>query len=61
METAAANAEEEERLLRAAFQKWVDRISRDRVLSRDDELRSFLEAHFGVSHMLWTNIGTSSD
>jgi len=48
-ETAAANADEEERLLRTSFQKWVDRIAKDYTLSRDDEVRSFLEAHFGVS------------
>lgn len=48
-ETAAANAEEEERLLRTAFQKWFDRISRDFNLARDDEVRSFLEAHFGYT------------
>lgn len=47
-ETAAANADEEERLIRMAFQRWMDRVSKDHNLARDDELRSFLEAHFGV-------------
>jgi hypothetical protein len=52
--TSAATDEEEERLLRNAFQRWFDRITRDPSLMVDDELKSFLESSFGVSSFDFT-------
>jgi hypothetical protein len=46
--TSAATEDEEDRLLKLQFQRWVDRITRNPDLIRDEELRSFLEANFGV-------------
>jgi len=46
--TSAAMEDEEDRLLKIAFQKWVDRVCKTTDLARDEELRSFLEANFGV-------------
>lgn len=48
-QTSATNEEEEDRFLRGVFQKFIDRICTDRSLVLDDELRSFVEADFGVS------------
>lgn len=48
-QTSATNEEEEDRFLKGVFQKFMDRITRDRFLILDDELRSFIEADFGVS------------
>ena len=47
--TSAATEDEEERLIRAAFQKWCDRVTKTHELMRDEEFRSFMEANFGVS------------
>lgn len=48
-QTSATTEEDEDRFLRSVFQKFMDRITRDKALVLDDELRSFIEADFGVS------------
>jgi hypothetical protein len=47
-QTSATSEDEEDRFLRGIFQRFIDRITRDRALILDDELRSFVEADFGV-------------
>lgn len=51
-QTSATNEEEEDRFLKGVFQKFMDRVTRDRSVIQDDELRSFIEADFGVSVVL---------
>lgn len=48
VQTSAATDEEEDRLVRASFQRWIDRVTRNPDLVHDDELRTFIESHFGV-------------
>lgn len=48
-QTSAATDEEEDRLVRAAFQRWFNRVTRNDQLASDDELRMFLESHFGYT------------
>ena len=48
VQTSAATDEEEDRLVRASFQRWIDRVTRNPELVLDDELRIFIESHFGV-------------
>jgi hypothetical protein len=48
-QTSATSEEEEDRFLRVVFGRFVDRICRDKSVVIDDELRSFVEADFGVS------------
>lgn len=48
-QTSATSEEEEDRFLRIIFQRFVDRITNDRALILDDELRAFVESDFGVS------------
>lgn len=47
-QTSAATDDEDDRLVKLAFQKWVARVTTDRAVMRDDELRSFIESDFGV-------------
>lgn len=47
-QTSAASDEEDDRLLKAAFQKWAIRVTSDPAVIRDDETRSFIESDFGV-------------
>ena len=49
-QTSATSEDEEDRFLKGIFQRFIDRITRDRPLILDDELRSFVEADFGVGH-----------
>lgn len=48
VQTSAATEEDDDRLVKAAFQRWVARITTDPSIARDDELRSFIESEFGV-------------
>lgn len=48
-QTSAATDDEDDRLVKYAFQKWVARICSDPAIMRDDELRSFIESDFSVS------------
>ncbi|KAK9451263.1 uncharacterized protein V1518DRAFT_408095 [Limtongia smithiae] len=47
--SAGAGTDEDEYRIRAYFQKWLDRITYDPVLMRDEELMYFIEADFGYS------------
>ncbi|WRT63179.1 uncharacterized protein IL334_000082 [Kwoniella shivajii] len=47
--TSAVTDEEDDRLVRIALQRWFTRICEDPVLTKDDELRSFIESDFGYS------------
>lgn len=48
-QTSAATDEEDDRLVKLAFQRWVGRVTSDAAVMRDEELRSFIESDFGVS------------
>ncbi|GAA6055432.1 hypothetical protein JCM3770_006991 [Rhodotorula araucariae] len=48
-QTSAASDEEDDRLIKAAFQKWVIRLTSDPAVIRDDETRSFIESDFGYT------------
>ncbi|POY72934.1 hypothetical protein BMF94_4010 [Rhodotorula taiwanensis] len=48
-QTSAATDEEDDRLIKAAFQKWAVRLTSDPAAIRDDELRSFIESDFGYT------------
>ncbi|GAA5993354.1 hypothetical protein JCM11641_000860 [Rhodosporidiobolus odoratus] len=48
-QTSAASDEEDDRLLKAAFQKWAIRATSDPAVIRDDETRSFIESDFGYT------------
>lgn len=47
-QTSAATDEEDDRLIKSAFQKWVVRLTSDPAVIRDEETRSFIESDFGV-------------
>jgi hypothetical protein len=47
-QTSAASDEEDDRLIKSAFQKWAIRLTSDPAVIRDDETRSFVESDFGV-------------
>ena len=47
-QTSATSEEEEDRFLKGIFQRFMDRITKDKALILDDELRGFVEADFGV-------------
>ncbi|GJN88144.1 hypothetical protein Rhopal_001100-T1 [Rhodotorula paludigena] len=46
-QTSAATDEEDDRLIKSAFQKWVVRLTSDPAVIRDEEMRSFIESDFG--------------
>ncbi|GAA5844375.1 hypothetical protein JCM11251_007590 [Rhodosporidiobolus azoricus] len=48
-QTSAATDEEDDRLIKAAFQKWAVRLTSDPAIIRDDETRSFIESDFGYT------------
>ncbi|BGP22509.1 vacuolar protein sorting-associated protein VPS17 [Rhodotorula toruloides] len=48
-QTSAASDEEDDRLIKAAFQKWVVRLTSDSAVVRDEEMRSFIESDFGYT------------
>ncbi|KAJ8296205.1 Vacuolar protein sorting-associated protein 17 [Rhodotorula toruloides] len=48
-QTSAASDEEDDRLIKAAFQKWVVRVMSDPAVVRDEEMRSFIESDFGYT------------
>ncbi|BGP29744.1 Vacuolar protein sorting-associated protein 17 [Rhodotorula toruloides] len=48
-QTSAASDEEDDRLIKAAFQKWVVRVTSDPAVVRDEEMRSFIESDFGYT------------
>jgi hypothetical protein len=52
-QTSAATDDEDDRLVKLAFQRWVARITSDPAIARDDELRSFIESDFGVSPLVY--------
>jgi len=47
-QTSAATDDEDDRLIKSAFQRWVVRLTGDPAVIRDDETRSFVESDFGV-------------
>lgn len=51
-QTSAVNQDDEDRYLRNIFQRFMDRVCRDKWLVMDDELRGFIESDFGVSERL---------
>ncbi|KWU41573.1 hypothetical protein RHOSPDRAFT_9762, partial [Rhodotorula sp. JG-1b] len=48
-QTSAATDEEDDRLIKIAFQKWAVRLTSDPATIRDDETRSFIESDFGYT------------
>ncbi|GAA5874904.1 hypothetical protein JCM8547_003606 [Rhodosporidiobolus lusitaniae] len=48
-QTSAATDEEDDRLIKSAFQKWAIRLTSDPAVIRDDETRSFIESDFGYT------------
>ncbi|GAA5993174.1 hypothetical protein JCM10908_001324 [Rhodotorula pacifica] len=48
-QTSAATDEEDDRLIKVAFQKWAVRVTSDPAAIRDDETRSFIESDFGYT------------
>ncbi|GAA5910082.1 hypothetical protein JCM6882_006510 [Rhodosporidiobolus microsporus] len=48
-QTSAATDEEDDRLIKSAFQKWAVRLTSDPAVIRDDETRSFIESDFGYT------------
>lgn len=47
-QTSAATDEEDDRILKQQYQKWVVRLMQDQAVVRDEETRSFVENDFGV-------------
>lgn len=52
-QTSAGSDEEEDRVVKNNFQKWCARITTDKAIMKDDELRSFIEAEFGVCYVIF--------
>ncbi|GAA5951248.1 hypothetical protein JCM21900_004387 [Sporobolomyces salmonicolor] len=48
-QTSAATDEEDDRLIKSAFQKWAIRLTSDPSVIRDEETRSFIESDFGYT------------
>ncbi|GAA5916372.1 hypothetical protein JCM5296_006190 [Sporobolomyces johnsonii] len=48
-QTSAATDEEDDRLIKSAFQKWAIRLTSDPAVIRDEETRSFVESDFGYT------------
>ncbi|KAK4056194.1 Vacuolar protein sorting-associated protein 17 [Microbotryomycetes sp. JL221] len=48
-QTSAATDDEDDRLVKLAFQKWFARVASDLALARDEETRSFVESDFGYT------------
>ncbi|KAI5481067.1 hypothetical protein MNV49_006253 [Pseudohyphozyma bogoriensis] len=48
VQTSAQNDAEDDRLIKAAYQKWVARVTMDPATMKDDEMRNFIESEFGV-------------
>ncbi|GAA5847878.1 hypothetical protein JCM9279_006681 [Rhodotorula babjevae] len=48
-QTSAAADDEDDRLIKTAFQRWVVRLTGDPAVIRDDETRSFVESDFGYT------------
>ncbi|KPV77236.1 uncharacterized protein RHOBADRAFT_25148 [Rhodotorula graminis WP1] len=48
-QTSAASDDEDDRLIKTAFQRWVVRLTGDPAVIRDDETRSFVESDFGYT------------
>lgn len=48
-DTSAATHDEDDRLVKLAFQMWFARVTADAAVVRDDELRSFVESDFGYN------------
>lgn len=47
-QTSAATDEEDDRLVKLAFQRWCGRVTSDPAVMKDEEMRSFIESDFGV-------------
>lgn len=47
-QTSAMTEEEDDRMIKASFQRWFGRILGDGVVVKDEELRGFIENDFGV-------------
>ncbi|GAA6024755.1 hypothetical protein JCM11491_004803 [Sporobolomyces phaffii] len=48
-QTSAATDEEDDRILKQQYQKWVVRLMQDQAIVRDEETRSFVESDFGYT------------
>ncbi|KAK4053406.1 Vacuolar protein sorting-associated protein 17 [Microbotryomycetes sp. JL201] len=48
-QTSAATEDEDDRLVKLSFQKWVARVTTDPAFLKDEELRSFVESDFGYT------------
>ncbi|GAA5942472.1 retromer subunit VPS17 [Sporobolomyces koalae] len=48
-QTSAASDEEDDRILKQQYQKWVVRLMQDQAVVRDEETRSFVESDFGYT------------
>ncbi|GAA96147.1 uncharacterized protein L969DRAFT_84013 [Mixia osmundae IAM 14324] len=47
--TSALTDEEEDRIVRSSYQRWLNRVCKDAGLMSDEELRVFIEADFGYT------------
>ncbi|KAK7205366.1 hypothetical protein BZA70DRAFT_277924 [Myxozyma melibiosi] len=47
--SAGAGSDEDEYRIKANFQKWLDRVTSNPILMRDEEMMFFIEADFGYS------------
>ncbi|GAA5914129.1 retromer subunit VPS17 [Sporobolomyces salmoneus] len=48
-QTSAATDEEDDRILKQQYQKWVVRLMQDQAVVRDEETRNFVESDFGYT------------
>ncbi|KAK4705602.1 hypothetical protein P7C70_g598, partial [Phenoliferia sp. Uapishka_3] len=49
VQSSAATEDDDDRLVKSAFQRWIARVTTDPAIVRDDELRSFVESEFGYT------------
>ncbi|KAM0751557.1 hypothetical protein T439DRAFT_312879 [Meredithblackwellia eburnea MCA 4105] len=49
VQSSAATDDDDDRLVKGAFQRWVARITTDPAVVKDDELRNFVEGEFGYT------------
>lgn len=52
VQSSSLNDQEDDRIVKANYGKWVARICLDGGIVRDEELRNFIESEFGVSSRL---------
>ncbi|ORY80719.1 Vps5 C terminal like-domain-containing protein [Leucosporidium creatinivorum] len=58
-QTSAATDEEDDRLVKLAFQRWVGRVTSDQAVMKDEEMRSFIESDFGYTPRSRRKTGSS--